>query len=186
MSDSSARETGREGFRHRRVQWTRTLETALLRIANTANPKRRGFLKRLLELWILEHQYPSTESALAANLFRLRQARKRAGLPDLPDSDGEEEPPPVVAGAWSVGPLDDGIVSAEEAGTREAEGDSTDPHQAQITFLKKALTSACLKGKRETYHRDRLPVIKGIQSEVLEVVHEALSIVAKELTLENL
>ena len=108
----------------------------------------------------------------------------------MPDSDGEEGPPPLVAGVRSVGPLDDGIRSAEEAGTREAEGDSTDPHQAQITFLKKELTSVLapmLEGEEgDLSHRDRLPVIKGIQSEVLEVVDEALSIVAKELTLENL
>ena len=161
-----------------------------MRIAKAANPRHRGFLKRLRELWILEHQPPSTESALAAKLFRLRQDRKRAGLLDLPDSDGEEEPPPVVAGARSVGPLDDGIRSAEKAGTREAEGDSTDPHQGQITFLKREHTSVLalmLEGEEgDLTHRDRLPVIKGIQSEVLEVVDEALSIVAIELTLENL
>ena len=72
-ASATAVKPGQGGPKKVRVRWNRSLDKILLSTATEANPRRRGFTKRLHSKWETQHLPSCSLSALAARLYKVRK-----------------------------------------------------------------------------------------------------------------
>ncbi len=128
-------EEGRRGglTKFRRIQWTRSLEKELIWIAEEAEPEKRGYYKRLEELWESYHAaLPSRGTSLAQ---RYLIVKKRQRSQDL-DSEDEE---PMIAMQTQWWRTDAAQSQSEETPMVEGDGETVRIKRAVTRVMRETM-----------------------------------------------